>query len=58
VPGAANIVWWALALEGSYLLFWLDYLCALAIGIGELVSMLGIVWGLLTTVPFGSTLSI
>ncbi|GAB4818157.1 hypothetical protein N2152v2_005203 [Parachlorella kessleri] len=29
----SNIVWWALALEGSYLLFWLDYLCALAIGI-------------------------
>ncbi|GAB4821435.1 hypothetical protein N2152v2_008481 [Parachlorella kessleri] len=29
----SNLVFWLLALEGSYLLFWLVYLCSLAIGI-------------------------
>lgn len=32
---AANLVFWTINLQGSFLLFWLIYLVSLAIGVGE-----------------------
>ena len=34
-PPAANIVFWALQLKGSFFLFWLIYFFTLTTGIGE-----------------------
>ena len=34
-PRAANIVWWALQLQGSFALFWIIYFLTLSTGIGE-----------------------
>jgi hypothetical protein len=35
LPPAANIVFWALQLKGSFFLFWLIYFFTLTTGIGE-----------------------